>query len=231
MTPALRLQALRVGAARPLDGAGPVSAIAKAAVDTPLWLGPEGFAGDEQGNRRHHGGPEKAVHHYPYDHYPFWRETLPGPPAVLAESGAFGENLATEGLTETDVCIGDTFRLGEAVVQVSQGRQPCRTLNARFGVADMARRVQDAGRTGWYYRVLEPGEVAPDARLELIERRHTHWPLTRLLRGLFHEPGNLAELDQMVELPELAESWRCLVRTRLETGEVEDWTRRLGEVD
>ena len=226
-----RLLSLRVGKARPLGEDGLVSAIAKAAVAEPLWLGPEGFAGDEQGNRRHHGGPEKAVHHYPYDHYPFWRETLPGPPAVFAESGAFGENLATEGLTEADVCIGDTFQLGGAVVQVSQGRQPCRTLNARFGVADMARQVQDSGRTGWYYRVLEPGEVAPDARLELLDRRHAHWPLTRLLRLLFHEPHNLSELDQMVELRELAQSWRELARTRLETGLVEDWSGRLGEAN
>lgn len=224
-----RLRALRVGKARPLAEDGPVSAIAKAAVGEPLWLGPEGLAGDQQADRRHHGGPEKAVHHYPYDHYPFWRETLPGPPQVLAESGAFGENLVTCDMTEETVCVGDILRLGGAVVQVSQARQPCRTLNTRFGVPDMARRVQDSGRTGWYYRVLEPGEVAPDAALERLERPRPDWPLVRVLRLLFREPECFDELASMAEVPELAGSWRALARKRVDTRQVEDWSRRLDE--
>ena len=107
-----------------------------------------------------HGGPEKAVHHYPFDHYEAWRTEL-GDIGLLRQPGAFGENLSAVGLTEADVAVGDVFRLGSAIVEVSQGRQPCWKLNERFGQPTVAKSVQASGRTGWYYRVIETGLVAP----------------------------------------------------------------------
>lgn len=218
---------LLVGRARPFGPNGEPSAIDKHAVDRMLKLGIEGFEGDEQGDRRHHGGPEKAVHHYPGEHYAVWRRDLPGLPADLFRTGAFGENLGTSGLTESNVCVGDTFRLGTALIQVSQARQPCWKLNLRFGRSDMSRRVQDSGRTGWYYRVLEAGEVAPGAPLRLLERPHPSWPLARLLHHFYIDPLHAAALEAIAALPGLSASWRELARRRLETGRVEDWLRRL----
>lgn len=227
------LTALLTGAVAPLSdpatGRTVLSGIAKTPVapeSGPLWLGPGGFSGDGQGDPRHHGGPEKAVHHYPFDHYPRWQADL-GPHPLLRAAGAFGENLSTQGLDETTVAVGDVFRLGGALIQVSQGRQPCFRLTLRFGRADMARRVQGSGRTGWYYRVLEPGPVSPGDALMLVDRAAPAWPLARLWRTLYADPLNRGELRRMAALAPLAEGWRTLALRRLDSGVVEDWRRRL----
>jgi MOSC domain-containing protein YiiM len=137
------------------------------------------------------------------------------------------ENISTAGLTEAEVAVGDTFRLGDALIQVSQGRQPCWKLNHRFGVADMARRVQQAGRTGWYYRVLQTGTVTPGDRLELIDRLAPDWTLRRLWHALYVDRMNLVELEGIAELDVLAEGWRKYALRRLESRRVEDWSARL----
>ncbi len=217
---------LLTGPARPLADGDTLSAIAKTPVEHPLWLGPDGFEGDEQADRRVHGGPEKAVHHYALDHYAVWREEL-GPLPALEAAGGFGENLSTLGLTESAVAVGDIFQLGTAILQVSQGRQPCWKLNRRFAVPDMARRVQQTGRTGWYHRVLQPGTVAPQDRLELIDRLAPDWTLRRLWHALYVDRLNRNELEGIAALDVLAEGWRKYAVRRLESGRVEDWNRRL----
>lgn len=218
------LPGLRIGPVAPL-APGVLSAIGKHPVHKPLWLGSEGFEGDSQADRRRHGGPEKAVHHYDAGHYSSWREDLGDLPRLAP--GGFGENLSSFGLTESNVAVGDRFRLGGALVEVSQARQPCWKLNIRFSVPDMARRVQDSGRTGWYYRVIEQGMVAPDARLTLVDRRAADWPLDRLWRILYRDRLNREELTAMAELTVLSASWRTLAQRRLDNMAVEDWTARL----
>jgi MOSC domain-containing protein YiiM len=217
---------LLTGTAKPLARSDALSGIVKCPVDRPLRLGTEGFEGDEQADRRVHGGVDKAVHHYPFDHYPHWREEL-GDLPVLDAPGAFGENISASGLKESIVAVGDIFRLGTALVQVSQGRQPCWKLNHRFGAPDMARRVQQTGRTGWYYRVLQPGTVAPDDRLDLVDRVASNWTLHRLWHALYIDRMNLDELRGIATLDVLAESWRKYAVRRLESGQVEDWRKRL----
>ncbi|CAO3426363.1 MOSC domain-containing protein [Azospirillum endophyticum] len=229
MTTSTKLNAVLVGKAVPFGRPDGVSAIDKRRVDEAVAIGTLGIAGDEQGDRRNHGGPDKAVHHYPFDHYAAWRGDLPSPAPLLESAGAFGENLSTMGLTEEMVCIGDVFRVGTAILQVSQGRQPCWKLNHRFGVKDMARRVQSTGRTGWYYRVLEPGIAAAGDDIALIERPLPDWPLSRILRAFYHDTGDLPTLAGIAELEPLATGWRTLARRRVESGKVEDWTGRLGD--
>ncbi len=220
------LDSLLVGPVAPLGPEGVPSAIDKHPLDRAVHLGREGLAADAQGDRRRHGGVEKALHHYPLDHYAAWREEIGARP-VLSGPGAFGENLSSRGLTEADVAIGDVFRLGAALVEVSQGRQPCWKLNHRFGVPDMAARVQASGRTGWYYRVLEEGLVAPGDALIRVERRTPDWPLARLWRILYVDTLAVDELAAMAEIPGLPESWRRLAARRLERRQVEDWSPRL----
>lgn len=186
-----------------------------------------GLAGDEQADLRNHGGPDKALHHYPSEHYTIWREELPDKAALFEGTGGFGENLSTFGLTESNVCVGDIFRIGSAIIQVSQARQPCWKLNVRFGVADMAWRVQNSMRTGWYYRVLEAGEVASDDQTTLIERPHADWPLARVLQILYHACLDDGALTALTMLDSLSLNWRALAAKRLETHEIEDWSRRL----
>ncbi len=220
------LRAVLRGAVRPFGPAGVPSGIDKRPVESPIRLGREGFAGDAQGDHKHHGGPDKAIHHYPFEHYAAWQREI-GTHDRLAAAGAFGENLSTNGLTEEAVAIGDVFRLGSAVIEVSQGRQPCWKLNHRFGVTDMALRVQKSGRTGWYYRVLEEGIVAPSDLLVPIDRRLPDWPLGRLWRILYVDTLNRDELAAMMALPGLPERWRRLAEHRLTTCTVEDWSPRL----
>lgn len=163
------VEALLVGRVAPL-GVGVLSAIDKHRVDVPLALGASGLQGDEQADRRHHGGDDKALHHVAAEHYAWWAGELPGVDARRWVPGAFGENLSTCGMTEHEVCVGDRYALGDAQVEVSQARQPCWKLNLRFDVADMARRVQACRRTGWYYRVRREGVVAAGDTLRLLER-------------------------------------------------------------
>ncbi|WP_111735513.1 MOSC domain-containing protein [Roseovarius amoyensis] len=222
----MRPVTLLTGRAAPLPGSDTLSGIGKTAVTHPLRLGPEGFEGDEQADRRVHGGVEKAVHHYPLDHYSDWRAEL-GDLQALTTPGGFGENISTAGLTEAEVAVGDTFRLGGALIQVSQGRQPCWKLNRRFGVPDMARRVQQTGRTGWYYRVLQTGTVTPWDRLELIDRLAPDWTLRRLWHALYVDRMNLVELEGIAALDVLAEGWRKYAVRRLDSRRVEDWSKRL----
>jgi len=222
-----RIEAVLVGRAVPFGPNGEPSAIDKRACSAPVQVGLLGLDGDEQGDRVHHGGPDKAVHHYACDHYAAWRSELPAAAARFEHAGAFGENLGTRGLTEQDVCVGDIYRLGTARVQVSQARQPCWRLNLRFGVPDMARRMQTSGRTGWYYRVLEPGTVEAGAALSLEARPHPEWPLARLLHFLYVERLDFAALERIEALSVLAEGWRRLAARRLQNRAVEDWSSRV----
>jgi MOSC domain-containing protein YiiM len=222
----VRLDHLLIGQVAPLGDRAAPSGIDKHRVERRILLGREGFVGDAQGDRKHHGGLDKAVHHYAFEHYDIWREEI-GEAPVLARPGAFGENLSTTSLDEDNVAIGDVFRIGDALIEVSQGRQPCWKLNVRFGVPDMAMRVQKTGRTGWYYRVLEEGFVAPGDDLCLVDRRSPEWPLRRLWRTLYVDTLNHDELTAMAGLAHLPEGWRRYAERRLETRKVEEWSQRL----
>ena len=221
-----RLLEIRRGRSEAFGPSGYFSAIRKQVASGPIAVNRLGLAGDQQADRQHHGGTEKAVHHYPAEHYSAWQEALPHRTAPIVV-GDFGENFSSFGLNEGNVCVGDVFRVGGAVLQVSQIRQPCWKLNVRFDVADMARRVQDSGRTGWYYRVIEEGEICPDQRLELIERPHAEWPLSRVLRLLYRDCLDLSELRNLICLDALAQGMRELAAKRIATGLVEDWGKRL----
>ncbi|CAK14770.1 MOSC domain-containing protein [Pseudomonas entomophila] len=220
-----RLDSLLTGSARPFTRPGSHSAIDKQPREGALQVTFLGIAGDEQGDLRVHGGVEKAIHHYPRDHYPDWAAEL-GDHPLLAKPGAFGENFSSHGWREADVCLGDRIRVGTALLEISQGRMPCWKLNDRFDVAQMALRVQQSGRTGWYYRVLEEGVVAAGDTLDVVERPYGEWSVARLSAVLFDkrlEPGLLREC---LELP-LVPSWRRTLEKRLEQHQVEDWTSRL----
>ena len=203
-----------------------LSAIQKSPTTGPWKITHLGIEGDEQANKKHHGGVEKAIHHYPNDHYKYWQKTI-GDHALLDQPGAFGENISTIGWTEETIFIGDIIALGPVLLQVSQGRQPCLNLNLRFNIKEMSSFVQSSGRMGWYYRVIKPGIVNSEDSMQILERRHPGWPLSRLNRILYLDTLNRDALQEMSELQELAQSWRDLARQRLKKGKVEGWKRRL----
>lgn len=215
------------GIVKPLPDDERLSGIDKHPVPGPWRITRTGIAGDAQADLKNHGGLEKALHQYPRDHYGVWSKEI-GAHSLLDHPGAFGENLCTKGWTEADICLGDVVRFGSAVLQVSQGRQPCWKLNKRFDRNDMAYTVQKTGRTGWYYRVLQEGNATDGDHLVLDHRPQPDWPLTRLTRLLYRDTNARDELAAMAALGELAESWRQLARRRLATSKTEDWSRRLG---
>ena len=201
--------AVLCGQVRPFRGDDEPSAIGKLPVEHAVAVGPLGLAGDEQADRTVHGGIDKAIHHYPADHYAWWRAHL-GDVPLLGAPGAFGENISTSGLDEQNVCLGDRFRLGTALVEVSQARQPCWKLDHRFGTKGVMAQVVKTRRTGWYYRVLEPGQVRAGESLELMERPYPDWPLASLFALLIggDAKDRPADLRALRDVPVLAETWK-----------------------
>ncbi len=227
------IEALLTGRARPINEAGTPevsSGIDKQARQGALWLGQNGLEGDEQGDRVYHGGPEKALHHYAAEHYPHWRDWYPGSPVPYAV-GAFGENVSTTGMSEREVHVGDVFRVGATLVQVSQGRQPCFRVNLRFGRPDAALALQASGYTGWYCRVLREGWLAAGDVFELVDRPCPEWSLARAIAAMFpddvHVPGLRDEWLAASTLAPLVPRWRTTFERRVASGQIEDWSLRL----
>jgi MOSC domain-containing protein YiiM len=223
MDASYNVRAVLRGSVQPLGASK--SAIGKRPVTTPVSVHALGLDGDEQADRRVHGGEDKALHCYAWDHYAAWRLEIPAY-AHWDEPGAFGENLSVEGLTEERVCLGDRWRIGTAVVVVSQGRQPCFKLNLRLGVPDMAARVHNTLRAGWYLRVVQPGEVAAGNRMVLLDRPYPAFSVARVLALIRDRVTDPAQIEPVLQLP-LPPSWRRLFEQRLHAGQVEDWSTRM----
>jgi MOSC domain-containing protein YiiM len=189
-----------------------------------VWLGHTNLAGDGQADLVNHGGPEKAVNVYPVEHYPYWAKTLP---LANLHEGAFGENLTTKGLQEKDVCIGDVFEIGEALVQISQPRQPCWKLARRWRIKNLSLLVQESGRTGWYFRVLREGHIQAGNTLLLIERPCPRWTIAAANQVMHHELANTQATRELADCVYLAARWRTKLERRVTTGVIEDWSARL----
>lgn len=212
------------GQVRDYEGSRP-SAIGKVQVDGALALGPLGLEGDQQAEKVIHGGPDRALCHYPREHYAFWAARFPEQ-AERFTAPAFGENLSTEGLTEHNVFIGDIFRWGEALIQVTQPRSPCFKLNFHFAIPDMASQMQESGYTGWLYRVISPGQVATDAPLALVSRLSE---VTVFEAGAiaWHQPFDDDQYRRLLSAAGLSASWARTMQKRRLSGVIEDNSRRL----
>ncbi len=210
VAPETTVLAVLVGKALPLRGSE-LSAIRKSAVAGPVrvtWLG---LVGDEQADPRFHGGPDKALHHYAFDHYTLWAERAPNHPKLIAP-GAFGENISTLGLTEDTVCIGDRFRLGTALVEVSQPRQPCWKQGHVMEWTTLPKMMVREAKSGWYYRVIEEGIVAAGDAMTREARPHPEWPVARVFGLVMHKSAvrDVEALRAMPELEVLEAEWRAM---------------------
>lgn len=211
------VQLLSVNVARPrvlgvYAGKRIVSAIGKQPVtEATLWLDRLNLEGDRQADRRVHGGPDKAVYVYPADHWPRWSEEL-GRPFGPA---SFGENLTIAGWTEGEVCIGDVWAWGEALLEVSQPRGPCYKLGMHTGREEIVELMRQNGRTGWYLRVLRPGRVPVRGPIVVAERHPARVSVLEAHRAT--QPGTMPDDERrriLAEAP-LAESWRRSIRRLL----------------
>ncbi len=168
LNPRIAVDGLFAGQVAPLAGDSRSSAIVKAPVNNRRLLTEEGLTGDTQADRRAHGGDGKALHHYPAEHYAQLAAAFPD--ARHLAPGGLGENISTRGLTEDQVCIGDIFRIGSARIQVSQPRTPCWKIDTRTACEGVSAFIGEHGLAGWYYRVLDTGEIAAGDWLEHVER-------------------------------------------------------------
>ncbi|HEX3372143.1 MAG TPA: MOSC domain-containing protein [Candidatus Acidoferrales bacterium] len=185
----------------------------KIPVRGPVYVSMTSLDGDGQADLVNHGGVDKAVLAYSADHYPKWRKELQLPEMPY---GAFGENFTISGLNEELVCIGDTFRIGAVKFQVSQPRQPCWKLARRWRMHELTGIVVRNGRTGWYFRVEEEGEVEAGMPVTLIGRPNPEWTVARANQILHHMRTDLAATLELSFVPELAEEWVAELRERAE---------------
>jgi MOSC domain-containing protein YiiM len=179
------------------------TAIEKHPTPGPVAIARTSVEGDEQANKRVHGGPNKAVYSYDSSFYDFWREAGKTWIAGPLEPGAFGENLTTEGLPDSLATLGDTFRMGTAVLMVVQPRFPCNNLNVRFNDPTMIKQFQQARRHGIYFRVVEPGLVSPGDVIERVESAPYGVTIQDVVDQFYEKTPDPAFLEKLVAFPYL----------------------------
>jgi MOSC domain-containing protein YiiM len=192
------------------------SGIFKTSLDRPVWLGKINLEGDGQQDLRVHGGLFRAVLSYSADYYPTWREVLQQPDFPY---GAFGENFSIAGLDETSVHLADIYRVGAAVIQVTQPRQPCWKLARRWNNKRLTAMVHSANRGGWYTRVLEEGEVAPGQAITLVDRSQPLFPIARVNALMNGWEQTISAYEALAEIEALTPEWRSEFANRLEKAE------------
>ncbi|MGG1674826.1 MOSC domain-containing protein [Neobacillus sp. NRS-1170] len=210
-------------AANPMDREW-TSAIFKEPVEGPIRVGTTNLTGDGQGDQEHHGGPEKAVLGYSLENYTYWQKEL-GFTQVLP--GGMGENFLMATINEETIAIGDTFQIGEAVVQVSQPRQPCWKPARRFKIKNLALLMQNTGKTGWYFRVIKEGLVEAGQTFTLIDRPFPQWTIAKCNQILHGKEQNFAEMRELTQCELLAPGMRSTLEKRLEKGEAPDIRSRV----
>lgn len=188
------------------------TAFFKKPVDGPVearWLG---LSGDAQADLRFHGGRDKAILAYSEDHFADWRQD---PELAAVSGGAFGENLTIRGLDEASVCIGDTWRVGDVLLEVSQPRQPCWKLGRRWRKPELVKLVVKNGRTGWYFRVIEEGTLEAGLAVRLETRPHPEWTIAAANQVMYDRRLPAERIRALIDLPELSDAWKTELGERV----------------
>ncbi|MEI4829442.1 MOSC domain-containing protein [Bacillus sp. FJAT-53711] len=185
--------------------------ICKQLVDD-AFLSKDGFRGDGVADLRYHGGPDRAVCVYPYEHYQLWEKEF----HISLPTSAFGENVTVTNMLEQDVCIGDIYQLGDAIVQVTQGRIPCSTISKRLGISGILPRIVETGYTGYLCRVLQEGTVRKNSQITLLERHPQQVSILFANEVYFRGQKDVESMEKIIAVPELAEDWRKSLTARLE---------------
>ena len=210
----MKLLSVNVGLPREVlwNGKRVHTSIFKAPVKGRVRVAKLNLKGDEQSDLSIHGGADKAVYVYPFEHYPFWRRELP---EMDLPWGMFGENFTTEGMLEEAVRIGDQIQIGSAEFVVTQPRMPCYKLSIRFGRPDIVKRFLQSGRTGFYLAVLREGEVTASDSIELLARDEHGVTVADVVNLYTADATNQDLLRRVSELPALPAGWRDYFRKRI----------------
>ncbi|GAA0437736.1 MOSC domain-containing protein [Lentibacillus halophilus] len=199
--------------------------IVKEPVSGNVWVGETNLDEDGQGDRKNHGGAEKAIFIYPIAHYDRWQEKLSRNDFTI---GAFGENLAIRNMTESDVCVGDTFKVGDAIVQVSQPRRPCWRPARRWRIKDLAIQIQREELTGWYCRVLREGYIQAGDTFQLQERPYPEWTVAACNDVMYNHKRNRELSAKLAAVDVLAPSWQNTLSKRAQGQQSSDKKRVIG---
>ncbi|MEZ2327953.1 MOSC domain-containing protein [Bacillus tropicus] len=208
-----QLLSLNIGLPKEVTYGGKVihTGINKKQVKEPVYLSFVKFNGDGQADLVHHGGVDKAVCVYTDDHYPYWEKEL----NQNLVYGAFGENITVSGMREEDVCIGDTFELGQAIVQVTQPRQPCFKLAKKYNIPKLPLYFQETGYTGFYFRVLKEGWVSSVDTLKRLQSDPKGVSIAFANRIMHKEKQNIEGVKRILEVNALSSSWRKSFEKRI----------------
>jgi MOSC domain-containing protein YiiM len=187
--------------------------IFKDPMDKPVTTRKLNLDGDRQAELTVHGGAEKAVYAYPAEHYEYWRKKLPEAPFSW---GKFGENLTTEGLAEDMLCIGDRLRVGSAILMVNQPRMPCYKLALRFDRDDMIKRFLTSQRSGFYFSVIEEGEVQVGSKVEIMSRDPHRVAVVDIVRLYLRQAHDPELLHRAMNVSALPQSWKEELAVRVD---------------
>lgn len=210
----MKLLSIQVGLPREVmwHGRSVTTGIFKERVEGTVMVRTLNLDGDAQADLSVHGGPTRAVYAYPVEHYEHWRREFPG---MNLPPGMFGENFTIEGLLETDVNIGDRFRIGTAEVMATAPRLPCYKLGIKFGRPDIVKRLLVTRYTGFYFAVLREGEVQAGNSIERLERGETGVSVDDVVH-LYATRPDTTMLERAIETKSLPESWRDYFRHQLD---------------
>lgn len=211
----MKIVSLNVGLPRLLSWGGATfkTGIFKAPVQGSVMLRTTNLDGDRQADLSVHGGPNKAVYGYPAEHYALWQNELPD---ADRNWGAFGENFTTEGLLESDIFIGDQYRVGDALIRVTTPRLPCFKLVAKFQREDIIGRFLHSGRCGFYFAVDKEGMVSAGNKFELVGRERTTLSIAEVNFLYSGKSPDREALMRSLDVTVLPQSWRDRFRARLE---------------
>ncbi|RMH14439.1 MAG: MOSC domain-containing protein [Planctomycetota bacterium] len=185
------------------------TAIFKSPVAGRVKIRRDSLEGDQQADRRHHGGTHKAVYSYAHECYTHWRAHYPQAELL---AGAFGENLTTQGLTERAVCIGDRFRFGTALLEASEPRLPCAKLALRFGSDEIVEQFLAHRHVGIYWRIVEDGDVATGDRITLVERTGNGTSVHDVIDAYVSRGADASQLERALACTALTHKWRNRLR-------------------
>ncbi len=203
----MQLLAINVATPRDIQVGSRVfsTAIFKTSVSGPVTVGPLGVAGDVQVDRENHGGEFMAVYTYPFEHYAHWADRLGRNDFSF---GQFGENLTIEGFTEDTVYIGDIFRIGSVLLEVTQPRVPCFKLGHKMGRPEFIAEFAASGRVGFYQRVLADGEISAGDPIERVFTDPRRVTVRELMELRQFRRGGPDVLDRVLAVPALTPAWR-----------------------
>jgi MOSC domain-containing protein YiiM len=210
------MQVVSVNVSKPKDvvhdGAVVSTGIFKEPVKGRLWVRKLGIEGDGQADLTAHGGPDQAVYAYPVEHYAYWEEQLGRDPLPF---GQFGENLSITGIDEASARVGDTLKIGTAVLQVTQPRLPCYKLGIRMGAGkSFPKRFQKSGRVGFYLRVIKEGELAAGDRIERVDVPDSV-TIIEFLKVYGSKRPSRRAISRVLAAPGLSHAWRTYLEDML----------------